>query len=343
MLLSLGYLVISIYLNNFIMTKYSFIVPVFNTKLYLERCVKSILQQSYQHYEILLIDDGSTDGSGELCDKLSHNDIRIKVFHQPNSGVSIARNNGIKHAIGDFLIFIDSDDWISINYLNCIEYMVASVDCEIFCYKNFISNKYINENKKNNFTSIQKLGINEYIKNGRFYPALWSYVFKRSVVLKYNLLLNKDLRYSEDSNFIFKYLLYSTHIAISNERLYFYFLRNDSAIHQEFTHKWAESNLIACLDILYECNNLNLKLSITKKIISYYITSYFTILFKMKSKKYNRQRAQEQFLSFCHTLANKYNINIAINSKWSQKHFTLLQYLCCISFFIYRLKNKILK
>ena len=131
------------------MIKYSFIIPVYNTKKYLERCIQSILKQSYQHYEILLIDDGSTDGSSEFCDSLSKIDNRIKVFHQVNSGVSTARNNGIKHGVGDYIIFVDSDDWLSLNYLECIEYLTSSSDSEIYCYNNFTTSSYIKENKKN--------------------------------------------------------------------------------------------------------------------------------------------------------------------------------------------------
>lgn len=323
------------------MIKYSFIIPVYNTKKYLERCVQSILQQSYQHYEILLINDGSTDGSGDLCDDLSQKDKRIKVFHQINSGVSTARNNGIKHALGDFFIFVDSDDWISINYLTCIENIISSSDSDIFCYRHFTSRCYIVEDKKNYFQPIQKITVEKYIKGSKFYPALWSYVFKRSIIQKHNLLLKKELKYSEDSNFIFKYLAHSTHITISNERLYYYFLRNDSAIHQNFTHEWAEYNLMACLDCLNTNDSLNT--NYIKKIIVYYTIAYFVILYKMKNKDLSKRRAKEQFLSFCSITVEKCNIITMLTSNWCQKHFIVTKYLCCFFFFINRLKNKILQ
>lgn len=328
------------------MTKYSFIIPVFNTKQYLERCVKSILQQPYQHYEILLINDGSTDGSGELCDILSRKDKRIKVFHQPNSGVSVARNNGIEHAIGDFILFVDSDDWISINYLNNIEYMISSFsDCDVFCYKNFIASTELKEDKRTKFQTIHKLDIKNYINRSSFYPALWSYVFKRSIILNYNLRLHKGLKYSEDSNFVFKYLAHSTHIAISNERLYYYFLREDSAIHQNFTHEWAEANLTACLDILEYYHNSGIQSDNKKRILSYYVIAYFVILFKMKhnNKEYDKKRAQKVFSSFCTITNKKYHINALSNSNWNQKFFSTTKYICCLLFFIQRLKHKILQ
>lgn len=91
--------------------KFSIIVPVYNVKDYLETCMNSLLRQDYLDYEILLIDDGATDGSGELCDRYQ-NDTRVRVFHKPNGGLSDARNYGIERATGDYLVFVDSDDWI---------------------------------------------------------------------------------------------------------------------------------------------------------------------------------------------------------------------------------------
>ncbi|MCM1048845.1 MAG: glycosyltransferase [Clostridiales bacterium] len=92
--------------------KVSVIVPVYNTLDYLMRCVDSILQQSYTNLELILVDDGSTDGSGQLCDKLEKQDNRIRVYHKENGGASSARNLGIRNAVGDYIGFVDSDDYI---------------------------------------------------------------------------------------------------------------------------------------------------------------------------------------------------------------------------------------
>lgn len=94
----------------------SVIVPVYNVEKYLRRCVESIMSQTYKEIEILLIDDGSTDDSGRICDDLALKDRRIHVFHKENGGVSSARNLGIERACGDYICFVDSDDWIDIDY-----------------------------------------------------------------------------------------------------------------------------------------------------------------------------------------------------------------------------------
>ena len=90
----------------------SVIVPIFNTEKYLRRCVDSVLTQTYPNLELILINDGSTDSSGELIDQIAMMDARVRVVHQVNSGVSVARNNGVLISNGDYVYFLDSDDWL---------------------------------------------------------------------------------------------------------------------------------------------------------------------------------------------------------------------------------------
>ena len=95
----------------------SIIIPVYNAASYLDKCIESILHQKYKDFELLLINDGSTDNSGDICDAFALKDNRISVFHQQNQGVSAARNLGIEQAKGEWLQFIDSDDWIENDFL----------------------------------------------------------------------------------------------------------------------------------------------------------------------------------------------------------------------------------
>ena len=90
----------------------SIIIPVYNVKDYLAKCLHSICEQTYKNLEIIVVDDGSSDGSGELCDQFALTDSRIKVFHQENQGQSCARNKGLAIAKGEYIGFVDSDDWI---------------------------------------------------------------------------------------------------------------------------------------------------------------------------------------------------------------------------------------
>lgn len=117
------------------MSKFSIIIPVYNVEEYLNECITSVLAQTYTDFEILLIDDGSTDNSGILCDELAEKDSRIHVMHQENRGLSGARNTGIKHASGDYLQFLDSDDWwASADILQNIEDRLTLTNADVISY-----------------------------------------------------------------------------------------------------------------------------------------------------------------------------------------------------------------
>lgn len=109
----------------------SVIVPVFNVQEYVGKCVTSIRKQTYEHLEILLVDDGSTDLSGALCDKMQKLDARIQVIHKENGGLSSARNTGIDHACGDFIFFVDSDDWIDSDTLEALVQIAEGENADI--------------------------------------------------------------------------------------------------------------------------------------------------------------------------------------------------------------------
>ena len=107
-----------------IMVDISVVVPVYNTEKYLHKCIESILNQTFRNIEVILIDDGSVDGSGSICDEYKIKDERVKVFHQPNSGVSVARNKGIIESTGNYICFVDSDDYIDGDYFEkAMEYI----------------------------------------------------------------------------------------------------------------------------------------------------------------------------------------------------------------------------
>ena len=116
-------------------TLISVIVPVYNTAKYLDKCVETLVNQSYANLEIILVDDGSPDESPAMCDKWAIRDNRIKVIHKDNGGVSDARNCGLREAEGDYIVFIDSDDWVDIDMMKillstAIEYEADIVNCQ---------------------------------------------------------------------------------------------------------------------------------------------------------------------------------------------------------------------
>lgn len=121
------------------MDKVSIIVPVYNVEKYLPTCIESILNQSYKNFELILVDDGSPDKSGDICDDYAKKDNRIKVIHQRNSGSSAARNNGLETSSGEYITFVDSDDWIDENHIETLYHSISSskvdiVQCDL-CYE----------------------------------------------------------------------------------------------------------------------------------------------------------------------------------------------------------------
>ena len=118
----------------------SVIVPVYNTEKYLDECIQSILNQSFTNFELLLIDDGSTDRSGAICDQYAAKDERVRVFHKENGGVSSARNVGLDEAKGEWIAFVDSDDYLLSNALDLITDL-ENEDFVICSYQRFIENQ----------------------------------------------------------------------------------------------------------------------------------------------------------------------------------------------------------
>lgn len=118
-------------MNNTVIPLISVIIPVYNAQTFLHKCVDSVRQQTYTNLEILLVDDGSTDGSGALCDEYAKADERIRVIHQPNGGVSAARNAGIKKARGAYISFVDNDDWVAPTFLETLWNMLQKYDAPV--------------------------------------------------------------------------------------------------------------------------------------------------------------------------------------------------------------------
>ena len=123
--------------------KYSIIIPVYNVEKYLKQSIQSVLDQSYEDFEVILIDDGSTDKSPAICDELAEKDERVKVIHKQNGGVSSARNEGIRQAKGDYILFLDADDWYDTKLLeNCLPYTEKELNAFYFNYANIYKNLY---------------------------------------------------------------------------------------------------------------------------------------------------------------------------------------------------------
>jgi len=182
----------------------SIIVPVYDVEQYLPKCIISILRQSFTDFELLLINDGSTDRSGEICDKFAIIDNRVKVFHKNNGGVSSARNLGIENAKGDWITFIDADDFISSNFLTCFfNYKNDNFDLIIQGMSFYPSNKLVYKFEYERKYSVAEF-LDVYLLNPYFFSPC-SKLYKTEIIIKNNIKFDKAHSYGEDTLFNLDY------------------------------------------------------------------------------------------------------------------------------------------
>lgn len=209
--------------------KISIIVPVYKVEQYLPKCVDSILAQTYQDWELLLIDDGSPDKSGKICDEYAQKDERIRVFHKENGGVSSARNLGLDYAEGDYVMFVDSDDWISNECLQvCFdEIKKDKLDALQF---GFIS---VTDDLEIPRVKIATLLLNgeKYIQTNNFNVCVWGGIYKRVIIEEYKLRFPKELKLAEDQIFVLSFIRKAVRIKYLDHAMYYYLQRSDSAVH----------------------------------------------------------------------------------------------------------------
>lgn len=210
----------------------SVIVPVYNTAKYLDKCIQSILRQTYKNWELILINDGSTDSSGKICEMYANQDNRIKLFHNKNAGVSSARNKGLECATGDWVLFCDSDDTLFGNnaLYNLISEVSPNVDCIVGGYNELSINGdicYSSNTFNYRYTLDFSKGLLElyYPKHLKYNGYLWNRLFRTSVIKSNNLKFHEDIHYREDGLFITEFLCASrNNIVYISTPVYNYYL-----------------------------------------------------------------------------------------------------------------------
>ncbi len=186
------------------------IVPVFNRKDYIEKCLNSIVNQTFRNFELIVVDDGSDDGTGEICDEYGKRHLQLKVIHQRNEGVSKARNTGIKYAQGEYCTFIDSDDYLPLNYLQQFHMAYRKWGEEyiyLTSFRVFDENgiKFFRYRKGVRYSAINHDGIIELINKGLFNSACNKF-YKLSLLKEKNIYFPKAVDLGEDLIFNLKYL-----------------------------------------------------------------------------------------------------------------------------------------
>lgn len=234
----------------------SIIVPVYNVEQYLNQCVESIVNQSYEDIEIILVDDGSTDTSGYICETLKAKDSRIQVVHKSNGGQSEARNVGISYATGNYLFFVDSDDFLPRNSVKTLYLTLKQSSADIACAKRI---KYYNQsslvNQQGEGINIEvwdsSIAIENMLYESKISSSAWAKIYKRELFDDIMFPVGKTY---EDLYILYRLFYKCKKIAFSNVIVYYYRIRSNSIIGQ-LNPKNNKDLLFAAQDILEFVNS----------------------------------------------------------------------------------------
>jgi len=305
------------------MVKYSFILPIYKVEKYLEKCVASILNQSFDDFEIILVDDGSPDRCPEICENLKKQDKRIKVVHKKNGGLCDARNAGLEVATGEYILFVDPDDYVSEDYLECINNNINDFDMLIFGHYNLFKNKVTEGFSIDEITN-SEVTKRYLLQDNLICGYVWNKVFKSEIINKYNLKFDLSVTMSEDVLFCYQYLEKIENVKLINKKLIYYRQRKSSLISQK-VKKIKASTLVKTYKYIIDNSS---DYSVVLKSKSLYLKNYY------KYKKYinNNDFDMELIESI---LKNDY-INISKNDK---KLILMYKYFPFFRTFIYFLKD----
>ncbi len=254
----------------------SIIVPIFNSERTLNRCIKSILNQTFCNWELLLIDDGSTDKSCEICEKYAAIDQRIKIFHKKNGGVSSARNYGLHYSRGEWLTFIDTDDYVQDSFLEILIEKADSADL-------VVSGAYYINDKISFFPPERLVEIGDDLPFmdeqlcSIYLMTCWAKLFKRIFIINEGIYFDSSLRIGEDTDFVLRYLKCIKAIKFVPILGYYY---NDEEGYKLFKYALSANGFNIHLSlILGSLNQLKEKYNYSFSKFDYLLNDYYSRLF----------------------------------------------------------------
>ena len=298
----------------------SIIIPVYNVEKYLCKCIDSVLGQTYKELEIILVDDGSTDNSGVICDEYEKKDDRIKVIHKKNGGLSDARNCGLDNAIGEYIAFLDSDDWVDFKYIEILYENLRNYNADIsICNFRRVHDEKELLNNHNNIILYNNIEALQQIYTNKSVQAIvaWNKLYKKSIFKKNRFPKGKI----HEDEYLIPILLYSTkRVVYTDKELVYYRQTPNSIMNSKFKLK--------NLDYLYalrERNKFfkenNLSELYQKGInseVEKIIESYFYV---QESDIKNKKEVMQQIYKYFIYIEKSINIKLESNIKRKAKLF----------------------
>lgn len=218
----------------------SIIVPVYNAESTIEKCLKSIKNQTFTDFEVILIDDGSSDNSGVICDKYSNEDSRFRVFHQKNNGVSCARQAGIEKAQGEYVIHADPDDWVEETMLEDLLKMAIDTNADVVLCDYYINdNIYVKQQPSNLHHEVVLKELFQHL-----HGSCCNKLLRRECYEFFKAQFPKELSYSEDLVFWVKLLKYPLKIAYLHNAYYHYIQHQNSAVHSYINNSKEQGGIL---------------------------------------------------------------------------------------------------
>lgn len=275
--------------------KVSIIVAAYNIEEYIDRCIESLKNQTFKDIEIIIINDGSTDNTLEKIKNEIKNDNRILLINQKNKGLMTARWNGYKKATGDYILFVDGDDWLRKDAIEKLSNKAIKDNSDIICYK-FI---YIDDNGierkshiNNDFITFDIIKNNEFLKGimkSTIIPSAWSKFISKAFIDKNNIELDNDLKYAEDIMMSALIGMYNPKVSMLNEYLYYYYQRVGS--------------------ITKSLDDRILDIEKSVRLVGNEL---------MKRDLYDELREEYEYLSFLQNYFNRLNIILKFDNKYSK-------------------------
>ncbi|MBC2580565.1 glycosyltransferase [Clostridium sp. DJ247] len=299
------------------MSKISIIVPIYNVEKYLEKCLKSILGQTFKDFELILVNDGSPDNCGCICDIYSKLDSRIRVIHKENGGLSSARNAGIDLATGEYIGFVDSDDWIDVNMYESLYSIAKETDADIVqCRFKESYDEEINniKNNTNKFKWVDKFdALNNLIAYGETHVQMvvaWNKLYKKNL---FNGIRFPNGKIHEDEFTTYKLLYKSNKIALTEDELYYYRQTPNSIMNAKFNKKRLDylEALKETLSFFKEVNNQHLYDMTTIR----YVDSLKKYYFKCKELLEDNEQALRKIKNNYNKIFKEYICNSSFGVK----------------------------
>lgn len=235
----------------------SVVIPAYNTEVNIERCLISLINQSYTNIEIIVVDDGSKDGTAKVVKQISTKDSRIKYLYQPNKGVSCARNKGINASKGEYIIFVDADDYIEQGGIEILVNGIEEkkVDVVYFEYYYEKNNKKTKSNSRLDYkfyTGGEKIALIEQMCKGQFFASVWRGIYRATLVKRIKF---RELDFAEDMLFNIEYLLMCNSAFLCNNSVYHYIYNSESALNYLQNDLSHTINVIDVLNDVYKKAN----------------------------------------------------------------------------------------